>query len=305
MKSVLVTGGAGFIGRYVLQELLARGLSVVSYDRDFIPAPGHSGIATVQGELYDIPALLAAIRSHDVGAVIHTAGQSHPGHSIDRPLPTFVANLDGTLHVFEAVRLARDVRVINFSSECVYGDSPGPIDEASALDPLTPYGVSKVAGELLARSYVRHHGLDIISLRIAEVYGPGLRMPEVMNDMIKTVVVGTSFDLPSGVDHPFHFVHAQDVARAAVAACVTGGLAGRSFNICAGEQTTLGRLAAIVRERLPEARIDLGAGYLPAWDRQGPWLMEAARKELGFAPTWTLRSGVSQLIDHHLEGARH
>ena len=117
MNATLVTGGLGFVGRYVVSQLRAAGRVVVSYNRDFSESE-DDGVAAVQGELFDIPRLVTVAREHDVAPVIHTAALSHPGLSIDLPITTFAANVDGTVHLLEAARMAGVGRVVNFSSEC-------------------------------------------------------------------------------------------------------------------------------------------------------------------------------------------
>jgi UDP-glucose 4-epimerase len=129
MGPVLVTGGLGFTGRHIVRALAANGYKVVSYNRDYSESADPEHVLAVQGELFDIPRLVRAMQEHEVEAVIHTAAMSHPTLSLDFPLATFAANVDGTLGVLEAARLARVRRIVNFSSETVYGRVDGPVTE--------------------------------------------------------------------------------------------------------------------------------------------------------------------------------
>jgi UDP-glucose 4-epimerase len=161
MSATMVTGGLGYCGRHVVDQLRTRGENVVSYNRDYAEAAAD-GVTLVQGELYDIPRLLQTIREHSVERIVHTAAMSHPDLSIEFPIATFQANVDGTVNLFEAARLAGVHRIVYFSSETVYGHIDGTVREEAPLHPTTPYGVTKVTGELLADVYTRLYEFDAI-----------------------------------------------------------------------------------------------------------------------------------------------
>ncbi len=296
--SILVTGGTGFVGRYIVDALVADGTPVVSYNRDYSEHPDPL-VTCVQGELFDIPALVRTINDHGVTAAIHTAAMSHPGISIELPLTTFAANVDGTLKLFEAARMTPLRRIVNFSSECAYGHQPldAAVTESATPAPNTPYAVTKVATEHLGRVYTQLYGLDVVSLRVSEVYGPGLRMPEVLKDMLSAAVHGRPFRLPEGAEHRFHFVHARDVAAAAILASTATELTQATYNICGGPQVTLVELADLIRRRYPDADLELGPGFWTGWDRQGPWDTSAAARDLGYIPQWPLERGLADYAD--------
>jgi UDP-glucose 4-epimerase len=295
VSAVLVTGGTGFLGRHLVDALAGDGISVVSYNRDYAVSD-ITNVTAVQGELFDIPRLVAVLQGYRVERIIHTAAQSHPEISVDLPLTTFAANVDGTLAVFEAARMSGTVRrIVNFSSECAYGhqDEETLVAESACPLPNTPYGVTKVATELLGRVYRDTFGLDIASLRVTEIYGPGLRMPEVLKDMIHAAARHQRFHLDAGSAHRFHFVHVRDVVRAAVLACRQDRLPQHVYNISGGEQVTLATAAELVRGQFPNAVIDLGPGHLPGWDRQGPFDITAAERDFGYRPQVTLADGIA------------
>ena len=174
--STLVTGGRGFVGRHLVDQLLGDGVKVVSYNRDFSIDSGD-GLTVVQGELFDIPRLTETLRRYSVERIIHTAGQSHPGLSIDLPWTTFKANAEGTLAVYEAARASGVRRIVNFSSECALGnlDLDTPVVESITPRPTTPYGVTKVSGEMFGDVYNSLYGMEIVSLRIHGVDADYLR----------------------------------------------------------------------------------------------------------------------------------
>lgn len=295
MATTLVTGGLGYLGRYIVAELTERGGEVVSYNRDYWDE-ATPGVHHVQGELFDIPRLVTTIGRFGVTRVIHTAAMSHPELSVDLPITTFAANVDGTLHLLEAARLTGARRIVAFSSECAYGHRPEPlVREDCRLEPTTPYGVTKAAGELLARVYNARHGFDVTSLRVTEVYGPGNRMPQYLCELIDAALDGRAYRLPSGADHRFQFVHVRDVAHAAVLACESDRLPLEAYNVTGGSQVTLGEAAATVARLVPGGRFEIGPGHLDL-DRQGPWDISAAERDFGYRPQWTIERGIEDYV---------
>ena len=127
MDAIMITGGQGFTGRHITQRLAAGGRRVISYNREF--AAGEDGAHGVQGELFDVPRLVRVLKEHRIEQIVHTAAMSHPTLSLDFPFATFAANVEGTLSLLEAARLADVRRVVNFSSEAVYGATAGPLTE--------------------------------------------------------------------------------------------------------------------------------------------------------------------------------
>ncbi|HUY24171.1 MAG TPA: NAD-dependent epimerase/dehydratase family protein [Candidatus Saccharimonadales bacterium] len=296
-KTVLVTGGRGFVGAHLVQRLVAAGHSVVSYNRDFT-AEVTPGVRAIQGELFDVPRLLTTLQKFSVDCIIHTAGMSHPGLSCDLAVTTFAANANGTLAVLECARLAGIRRVVNFSSECAYGNQEESqvIDESARAVPTTPYGVTKVTGELLGHVYNSLYGLEVVSLRISEIYGPGLWMPSVVSDMVQAALEGKPFTLESGSAHPFQFVYVTDVAHAAELAALSPRLPQEIYNISGGHQMRLGEALALLKQILPEAEISVGPGYLPGWDVQGPFDISAASRDLGYEPACSFKAGLVQYV---------
>ena len=291
--STLVTGGTGFIGRNVVDRLDESGERVVSYDRGPTATAVPAGPRRVQGELFDLPRLAATITEHDVRRIVHAAGMSDPLLSIGMPAAAVAANAIGTLHLLEAARLADfGGRIVLLSSTAVYGHNDEAVDEQSPLRPRTPYAATKAFSDLLGQVYHCRHGLDIVSLRISEAYGPGRVLPGVVQDIIDAAVERRPLRLPGGADQPCHPIHVDDVARAVVAALDAPEPVTRVYDITGGERVALGHVVALVRDRIPDADIELGPGNLTAWDRQGPIAITAADRELGYRPRWGLARGI-------------
>jgi UDP-glucose 4-epimerase len=293
--STMVTGGLGYVGRHLVAHLAGRGETVVSYNRDYAEGT-EENVVYVQGELYDLPRFVDTLRRHEVRRIIHTAAMSHPDLSVDLPITTFTANVDGTVHVFEAARMVGVRRIVNFSSETAYGHIEGAVSEDAPLHPTTPYGVTKVATELLGDVYNDLYGLDVVSLRISEVYGPGNKMPQSLREMIVPALRGEPYRLEKGGDHRFQFVRVEDVVSAAVLAADVAGPGQRVYNVTGGGQITLAQAAEIVRAAIPQADIQVGPGHLHL-DRQGPYDISAAERDLGYTPGWTVEDGIRDYVD--------
>ncbi|MDT5097088.1 MAG: UDP-glucose 4-epimerase [Mycobacterium sp.] len=296
--TTLVTGGRGFVGRHLVDQLITEGGKVVSYNRDF-SADERDGLTVVQGELFDIPRLIETLRRYNVDRIIHTAGQSHPGVSIELPWTTFKANAEGTLAVYEAARATGVRRVVNFSSECAVGNTPlgAKATENVTPGPTTPYGVTKVAGELFGTVYNSLYDMEVVSLRITEVYGPGLWMPSLLGDMIRAGLRGDPFVLETGGEHPFQFVYVDDVATAARLASTSTTLSQPVYNVSGGRQVTVNETARLLEQHIPGSRYAIGPGLLPNWDSQGPYDLTASRRDLGYTPAWSLELGIVKQID--------
>ena len=302
--STLVTGGAGYVGRYVLQALRADDTAVVSYDRDFI-GRDDPGIRYVQGELFDIPRLLRAIEEDQVDTIVHLAAMSHPQLSVDFPITTVVGNINGTVSVLEAARISAVKRVVKISSESAYGNQPAAlISESCRLEPTTPYGVTKAAGEMFAAVYANLYGLDITSLRVTEVYGPGNRVPQMLCEVIDTVLRGRRVRARLGSRSPVS-VRTRTRRRG-------GDRPGSpvrpicplpAYNVSSGRVTTLGEAGELVAAAIPGADIRIGAGLLDGHDAQGLYDLSAARADFGYEPQWSLERGIEDYIAQ-TEGAK-
>jgi UDP-glucose 4-epimerase len=282
----------------LLDQLLLDGERVIAYNRDFT-VDDRDGIVAVQGELFDIPRLSDVLRTNAVDRIIHTAGQSHPGVSIALPITTFAANADGTLALYEAARMTGVRRIVFFSSECALGNitESGPVTEDLKPAPSTVYGVTKVAGELLGTVYDSLYGMEVVSLRITEVYGPGLWMPSLLGDMIRAGLRGETFTIESGGDHPFQFVYVEDVATAARLASTTASLTQPAYFVSGGDRTTVFEIAELLTKLISGARFDIGGGYLPEWDRQVQFDLSRSKRDLGYVPEWSLEKGLEKQIE--------
>jgi nucleoside-diphosphate-sugar epimerase len=296
-KTVLVTGGSGLVGRYIVDALADHGQHVVGYTDTRATEPNQP-TETALGEMFDLPRLLHVMREHDVQRLVHAADMSDPRSSIEMPVATVIANVEGVLHLLEAARLAGiEGRIVLLSSSAVYGNNAGPIDELSPLRPRTPYAITKVTGEQLGAVYADLYGLDIVALRLGEAYGPELELPSVLRAVMRSAVTGEVFRSAVGGDHTFHLTHGEDICRAVMAALGATNPSRRVYNIAGGERHSLGQIVALIQNRFPQSRIEVGSGQLPALDQQGPLDIRAADRELGYRPLWGLARGLDDYVE--------
>jgi len=299
---VFVTGGGGFLGSALARRLVARGDAVVAFDRSFdllardlAPSP-H--LIIVPGDVTDADGLKAALHGHRPDAVIHCAAVVSVLSSIESPLDTVRINIEGSVNLFEAMRSARVRRAIHISSEETYGEFRAPVvDENHPLDPVMPYGMSKVAVEHLGRFYRDVHGLEVINLRTSWVYGPDLPRDRVPKTLIDAALAGRSLHIPSGGDSAIDHTYVDDFVDGTLAALDCPRHPFDAYNLSSGTAPTLADVVAAVKEIVPGADVSIGPGVYRHGDRipvprKGALDLRRARDTFGYAPKFDIRAGL-------------
>jgi nucleoside-diphosphate-sugar epimerase len=299
---VFVTGGGGFLGSALARRLVARGDVVVAFDRSFDLlarnlAPS-SQLITVPGDVTDAEGLTAALHRHRPEAVIHCAAVVSVLSSIESPLDTVRVNIEGSVNLFEAMRSSRVRRAIHISSEETYGEFRAPVvDESHPLDPVMPYGMSKVAVEHLGRFYRDVHGLEVINLRTSWVYGPDLPRDRVPKTLIDAALAGRSLHIPSGGDSAIDHTYVDDFVDGTLAALDCPRHPFDAYNLSSGAAPTLADVVAAVKEIVPGADVAIGPGVYRHGDRipvprKGALDLRRARDTFGYAPKFDIRAGL-------------
>jgi nucleoside-diphosphate-sugar epimerase len=308
VSRILITGGAGFIGSQVARRLAARGDEVVAFDIARPPRPEatlaeYRNIEFVQGEITEWPQVVALVQRRKPDAVVHCAAIVGVTNSLASPIGTFRVNVDGSLNLFEAMRLNGVRRLVNLSSEETYGVfEQDKIDETHPNRPLAPYGISKFAVERLACDYVTAHGMEIVHVRTCWVYGPGLPRPRVPKIFVDAAVAGRPLHLPGGGDFRVDHVYIDDCVDGIIKALDQPAHRYDVYHVATGEAPSLAEIAAIVRELVPGADISIGPGPYRFVDgteavRKGALDITRARTELGYAPRFPIRKGLAAYIE--------
>ena len=272
--SIMVTGGAGFIGNRIVRKLVDRGEKVVCFDmappRDNLQ-PYLDRIQVYRGDITQIPHLLEAVNLHQVDKIIHMAALMPPDTE-DRPHFGMLVNIQGTNNVFEAARWTGVQRVVYASSIAVFGvqETLGkrPINEDDLTNPVNVYGMTKVANDFSAGKYIERYGLDLRGIRICTVFGHGRvtgmtgMIGMIGGLMMSLPAVGKPVSMPFHQDEPSPMIHAEDAAEIFVRATLSDRLNHRIY-ISGGHLATIGEMADAVRSFIPDAQITTGDQAVP------------------------------------------
>lgn len=251
--SVLVTGGAGFIGSHVVEDLVRGGYRVTVYDnfssglrQNLAALDGE--VEIVEGDVLDAEALVAAARGKEI--VSHQAAQLEITKCLEDPLDDMRTNLVGTINVLEAARAAGVSRVVNASSACIYGQAVNPPSEEDTAphNPNWSYGASKLAAEKYAQIFANDYGFAVASLRYGITYGPREWYGRVLTIFLKRIAEGKPPVVFGAGDQLRDFVYVGDVVRIH-RACIEAPLqGGQSFNGGTGIATSVAELARLACE---------------------------------------------------------
>jgi UDP-glucose 4-epimerase len=211
-QRILVTGGSGFIGRHAVSELSGAGARVRVIDLQPHPDPG---VEIVIGDLAD-PSVLASALDGGVDAIVHLAAVTSVLRSLEHPDLTYRTNVAATHGLLEGARAAGARALVFASTNAVTGpmDSPA-ITELARLRPLTPYGSTKAAGEMLMSAYTASYGLRCCPVRLTNVYGPGMQAKDsIVARLMRAIRLGTEFEIYGDGRQVRDYVHVSDVIQA-------------------------------------------------------------------------------------------
>jgi UDP-glucose 4-epimerase len=294
---VVVTGGAGFIGSNLVDALIAERHDVLVVDNF---ATGKRSNLNPRAELAEIDvavdseALTSALHGREV--VFHTAALARVPRSVEDPVGTHEANVTGTLRVLKAAVEAGVRRVVYSSSSSVYGDQPTlPLTEDMPTNPLNPYACQKLMGEIYARNFRRVYGLETVSLRYFNVYGP-----RQVTEGAYRLVIGIFLDQKrQGLPLTVHgdgkqtrdFTWVGDIVRGNMLAATSDRVgAGEAVNLGAGQEVSILRIAELVGGPVVH---EPPRGFDERFKRAS---IETARNVLGWEPTVQVEEGIGRLL---------
>lgn len=302
---VLVTGGAGFIGSHLVEALVARGDRVRVLDnlatgyRENLCAV-QNAIEFVHGDLCDLAVTQTAVR--EVEVIFHQAALPSVPRSIQNPAASHAANLTGTLNLLIAARGAGVRRVVFASSSSVYGNTPTlPKVETMMPQPLSPYAVTKLAGEYYCRVFAELYGLETICLRYFNVFGPRQdptsQYAGVLAKFVRCARRGEPFPVYGDGEQSRDFTYVENVVQANLLAADKAVERGAVINIACGVRTTLNEIIALLNEL---TRQTLPIHYAPprvGEVRHSLADISRARAWLGYRPTVDVREGLRRTLE--------
>jgi nucleoside-diphosphate-sugar epimerase len=296
----LVTGGAGFIGSHTVDELVRRGHDVgVLDDLSAGKAANLSNVRTKIKLIQDSVANLEVVREacRGVDCVIHLAAQTSVPRSVKDPIETNLINVDGTLNILVAARDAKVKRVVFACSCAVYGKtSVLPIQESAALAPISPYGLSKQMGEAYGRVFQELYGLEFVSLRYFNVFGPrqdpGSAYSGVLSLFNAALLAGRQPTVYGDGEQSRDFVYVENVAEANLLAAEAKSAPALAFNIGTGNRYTLNQTLAVLEKITGHSA---RAKYAPAREgdiRNSQADTHLAQEILGYHPQFGFEEGL-------------
>jgi UDP-glucose 4-epimerase len=306
---VLVTGGAGFIGSNLVRALVGRGDDVRVLD-NFSTGQRTNldglDVEIVEGELRSYERVHNAVRGTEI--VFHLGALGSVPRSVQDPLTSGAVNVEGTLNVMLAARDEGIRRVVFASSSSIYGNQPElPLHESMAPDPISPYGVAKLAAERYCVSFSRvYHSFEAVVLRYFNVFGPRQDPTSQYAAVVPLFITTIAADEPVTIfddgEQSRDFTYVDNVVAANLLAADAEGVSGRIFNISAGSPVTVNELAETIGRLLdrPVAR-----RYLPPrpGDLRNSWAdVSEGRHVLGFEPNVSLEDGLRRTAAYLLEG---
>ena len=302
----LVTGGAGFVGSHIASALAASGARVriiddlsTGYRENVDEIQGD--VDFVHGSLADEVSLKKAIR--DVELVFHEAAIPSVPRSVDNPRQTHVASVDSTFSLLLAAKENKVRRVVYAASSSAYGDQPTlPKVETMLPEPLSPYAVAKLVGEYYSQVFTRVYGLETVSLRYFNVFGPrqdpSSQYSGVISRFISALLSGQTPVIYGDGEQSRDFTYIDNVVDANLKAAESASAVGKVINIANGERISLNELLEELKDLT--GKHDVAADYQPtrAGDVKHSLAdISRAREVLGFEPKIDLREGLSLTID--------
>jgi UDP-glucose 4-epimerase len=304
----LVTGGAGFIGSHLVERLLAEGHDVRVVDdfstgkqENLVPLAAKAGSAldVVKADIRNGWELRTLAEGCEI--IFHEAAIVSVPYSVEHPQETHDVNLQGTLNVLEAARQAKTRRLVFASSAAVYGDAPGlPKHEGMLPTPIAPYGLEKLTSEHYLSIFARLYGVETVSLRYFNVFGPRQDPTSAYSGVISIFADRARRGEPVTIfgDGSAYrdFVFVKDVVEANLLAATKPGISGRSFNVARGEKTSLLDLTAMIGRAVGRPLTVKHAEPRAGDITESLADISRARTELGFAPAVAVEEGLKLLL---------
>jgi UDP-glucose 4-epimerase len=287
-RRIIVTGGSGFIGRHVVADLLDAGAHVRIVDLQPHPDPG---VEIVRGDIAE-PEVLEAALEGGFDGIVHLAAVTSVLRSLEHPELTFRTNVAATAALLEAGRAAGATALVFASTNAVTGPTDAPaISEAAALRPLTPYGATKAAGEMLMSAYTASYGLRCAVMRLTNVYGPGMQAKDsIVARLMRAIRLEQTFEIYSDGRQVRDYVHVADVTAAVRLGLGEEGWSGPMV-IGTGRSLSVLEVIEAVR-RVTGAELDVRHGPARAGEMPAVIVDPSRAHAAGWSPQFSLEEGL-------------
>jgi nucleoside-diphosphate-sugar epimerase len=305
-SEILVTGGAGFIGSHIVDRLLKEGFKVRVLDnlstgekKNLAQHKNKKTFQFIEGDIRNLELVKRAVRGVD--AVIHEAALVSVTRSVENPLLSNEINVTGTLNLLKASADAHVKRFVLASSCAVYGDTETlPNHEKLAPKPLSPYAVDKLAAENYAKVFYDVYGLETVSLRYFNVYGPRQKYGPysgVISIFINCLLENKFPTIYGGGEQTRDFVNVEDVVEANMLALARREAVGEVFNISTGEPITINKITETLQKIMGKSLLKpVHAEPRPGDIKHSYGDITKARRNLGYKPKVQLEKGLSELV---------
>jgi UDP-N-acetylglucosamine/UDP-N-acetyl-alpha-D-glucosaminouronate 4-epimerase len=303
MPNYLVTGGAGFIGSHLTEELVRRGHAVRVVD-NLVTGKRQNiahipSVEFVEGDLADLDVARRAVR--DIDYVLHQAAIPSVPRSVQDPITSNRANIDASLNILVAARDARVRRVVYAGSSSAYGDTPTlPKLETMAPAPLSPYALQKLVAEQYCQMFTRLYGLETVTTRYFNVFGPrqdpSSPYSGVISLFISALVDGRQPTIYGDGEHTRDFTYVANVVDGVLRACTAAGASGEVINVATGGRISLNTLFTSLRT-LVGARVEPLYAEPRAGDvKDSQADISKASRILGYSPTVSFDDGLQKTV---------
>ncbi|MBW1971305.1 MAG: SDR family oxidoreductase [Deltaproteobacteria bacterium] len=309
MSFFLVTGGAGFIGSNLVEALLMRGEKVRVVDNfstgkkeNLIPF--LSDIELIEGDIADPSISKKAVKG--VEYILHEAALGSVARSVDDPIATNRANIDGTLNLLIAAKDENIQRFVLAASSSCYGDSEElPKREDMPVNPLSPYAVTKLTQEHYCKVFYHIYGLPTVILRYFNVYGPRQDPNSIYSAVvpifISRLLKGERPTIFGDGEQSRDFTFVEDVVNANILACKTPNIEGEIFNIAYGQRITINKLFGIIRKRINSNLEPIYGDKRPGEVRHSLADISKAKKLMGYKSRFSIEDGISKTIEYFIK----
>jgi UDP-glucose 4-epimerase len=311
MAVYAVTGGGGFIGSHIAEELLRRNETVKIIDnfstgkRENVEPFQRAEI--IETDISESPDLAQILQGVDY--VIHQAAIPSVPKSIIYPLKSHQANVNGTLQLLIAARDARVKRVVYASSSSLYGDSPTlPKHEGMMPNPLSPYGAQKLFAEMYCQVFTRAYGLETVSLRYFNVFGPRQdatsQYSGVLALFIPAVLENRRPTIHGDGEQSRDFTYVKNVVEANLLACKTPGVAGEVFNVACGDRITVNSMLQQINQITGKDIAPIYGDPRPGDIKHSQAEITKAKNRLGYEPRISFAEGLRHTIEWYRQNLR-